>query len=404
LLEASKNLLLAVVALTFHLPIASIVTVQNLYVHVPFCPTKCDYCAFVTHIGSMKLMEPYLQSLQLEARRWARRTTIGPLSTVYFGGGTPSLMSPAQVQALLERFNELFGIEAGAEITLEAHPSTLSDGILAGFRAAGITRLSFGAESMHKNELRALRREHGPLRAGELVREAAAAGIESVNVDLMYGIPAQTASSWRTTLELISEAGPSHISLYPLQIEARTTFGRRSREGTLSVPNDERVVDMYHDACDALAQAGYEHYEVANWCLPDYECRHNLACWRNQECLGLGVGAHGYLDGHRTENICQTKRYIDAMRCDEPVIEVSTTVTSSIALSEMLMLGLRLLREGVDLAEVSRNYGPDARKRAEIIARVHISGGLMVQEVDRVRLTERAVPVANSVWLDFVNL
>jgi len=404
LLEASKNLLLSVVALTFYLSIVSIVSVQNLYVHVPFCPAKCDYCAFVTHIGNLELMEPYLHSLQLEARRWAQRTTIGPLSTVYFGGGTPSLMSPAQVQALLERFNELFGIEAGAEITLEAHPSTLNGGILAGFGAAGITRLSFGAESMHKNELLALGREHGPLRVGELVREAAAAGIESVNVDLMYGIPTQTPSSWQTTLELVLEAGPSHISLYPLQIEARTTFGRRSREGTLSVPNDERVVDMYHDACDVLTRAGYKHYEVANWCLPDYACRHNLACWRNQECLGLGVGAHGYLDGHRTENICQTKRYIDAMRCDKSVIEHSNKVTSSIMLSEMLMLGLRLLREGVDLAQVGRNYGPDARKRVESIARAHISGGLMVQEADRIRLTERAVPVANSIWLDFVNL
>lgn len=379
-------------------------SVQHLYVHVPFCPAKCDYCAFVTHIGSLKLMEPYLQSLQFEARRWAQRTTIGPLSTVYFGGGTPSLMSPAQVQALLEAVNELFGIGAGAEITLEAHPSTLSHGTLAGFRAAGITRLSFGAESMHKDELLALNRMHAPLRASELVREAAAAGIESVNVDLMYGIPAQTPSSWRATLELISEAGPAHISVYPLQIEARTSFGRRSREGTLSVPNDDRVVEMYHDACDVLDRVGYEHYEVANWCLPDHECRHNLACWRNEQCLGLGVGAHGYVDGQRTENIRQTKRYIDTMRRDGPVCERSTSVTDSIALSETLMLGLRLLREGVDLAKVGRNYGPDARKRAESAARSHISQGLIVQEANRIRLTEQAVPIANSVWQDFVDL
>lgn len=370
--------------------------VKHFYCHVPFCPRKCSYCAFVTHIGSLALVPAYLEALEAEFDRLAAKRPGGPLSTVYFGGGTPSMLTPADIRRLLDSLDAHLGIENGAEITVEAHPETVDEAKLAGFLEAGVTRLSMGAESLESGELLAIGRSHASERVADVVRWARAAGFAQLGLDLIYGLPTQTCDSWERTLSAALDFRPEHLSLYPLSIEPRTVFARRQREGKLSVPTDDVVADMYCLACGMLADAGYEHYEVANWSLPGHACRHNLAYWHNREFYGAGVGAHGYLHPHRYENMRQTRGYIERMRRgDDPVVHVEE-IDEPTRKAETVMLRLRLLREGLDLSAAHGDGAVDAlRNRRELVDRLAAQG--LVRVVDRrLLIEERAALVAHE--------
>jgi oxygen-independent coproporphyrinogen-3 oxidase len=377
--------------------------VSHLYTHIPFCPKKCSYCAFVTHVGSLKLMEPYLRAVVGEAEQVAgRHAGIQPLDTVYFGGGTPSLMSPDQVAGVLTSFDRLFGLSGDCEISLEAHPSTVDEMRLRGFREAGINRISFGGESLDAQELIALGRAHSAGHVRAVVELARRAGFSNVNLDLMYGLPGQTLDSWKRTLKGMLEIGPDHVSLYPLSIEPKTVFARRWRERTLELPPDEAVAEMYHLASQVLAGGPYVHYEVSNWSRAGYECRHNLACWRNKEFYGLGVGAHGYLKPYRTENVRQTKRYIATVARGQSPVAHRELVDRNGELAETVMLGLRLLQEGVDVGAVSQRFGRDAGTRIRATARDLEALQLVHSENGHIRLQEAAVPMGNEIWQRFL--
>lgn len=372
--------------------------VAHIYVHIPFCPVKCPYCAFVTHVGSLKLMEPYLDALVAEAAALRRDRPGGPLRTIYFGGGTPSLMTPRQLVRLLDRLDGLFGRAEDCEVTLEAHPGTVGPTELAGFAAAGVTRLSFGGESLQVRELEHLGRTHSGDRVVELVSLAEGAGFASVSVDLMYGVPAQTLHSWDATLRRILSVRPHHLSLYPLQVEPRTVYGLRKRRRQLQTPEDEVVAEMYALACARLRAAGYEHYEVASWALEGHRCRHNLAYWQNREFYAVGVGAHGYLKPYRTENVRGTKRYIEMVAEGRSPLAERTSIGRREELTETVMLGLRLLRDGLDLDGVSRRFGVDLRKRFAADLQELMTRNLVSLESGRLTLAESAVPIANEIW------
>jgi oxygen-independent coproporphyrinogen III oxidase len=377
-------------------------SVTSLYAHIPFCSKKCEYCAFVTHVGSLKLMTPYLAALSREAEHLAIERPGGPLTTLYFGGGTPSLMTPHQLSSLLSQIDRLFAIEPLCEITLEAHPDTLNLQTLKDFRSAGVTRISFGAESLEPAELQSLGRLHKPEQVINLITQAQEVGFEAVSVDLMYGIPGQTIESWTRTLQIILPVGPEHLSLYPLSIEPKTVFAKKWRENLLSVPEDESVVAMYGLACEMLSSAGYEHYEVANWSLPHKHCLHNLSYWNNHEFYAIGVGAHGYLKPYRTENPRRTARYIRGWLEGKPPEQVKVYVNETAELTETVMLRLRLLQEGLSLSEVRQVFGVDiastfARDLDELAQM-----GLIKLTENRLVLEEAAVSVANEIWSRFV--
>jgi len=376
--------------------------VTYLYVHVPFCPSKCPYCAFVTRVGSLRLMEPYLTAVLAEAETLIRRRPGGPLRTVYFGGGTPSMMTATQVGAILDRLEALCGLGAGCEVTLEAHPATVDLNTLHRFRSSGVTRLSFGGESLNQAELTRLGRGHSGERVVELVELGQRARFESINVDLMYGIPGQTIDTWGSTLCRALEAAPDHLSLYPLQIESRTVYGRDWERNRLTVPEDEAVTEMYHLACRLLAARGYEHYEVANWALPGHHCRHNLAYWHNEEFFAIGVGAHGYLKPYRTENVPQTTRYIRMLREGALPRAHAVFVDATAELNETVMLRLRLLGDGLDLEEIRRRFGIDLGDRFAPAMEELSAHDLLHVENGRITLTETAVPLANEVWERFM--
>jgi oxygen-independent coproporphyrinogen-3 oxidase len=372
--------------------------IRHLYAHIPFCPTKCDYCAFVTHVGSDKLIAPYVSALSAEASARAATVGGGPLDTIYLGGGTPSMLSPPQISNVLNSFSDCFGIASGAEITIEAHPRTVNPDKLGGYLDAGVNRISFGVESLARAELSALGRFGGDLEPLAALEDARTAGFHSIAADLMYGIPLQTPASWAETLRRLLLFGPDHLSLYPLSIEPKTVFHRRRRHFDLAVPSDDQVVEMYHMACDTLSAAGYTHYEVGSWCLDGHESRHNLAYWRNHEFFGLGVGAHGYVRSRRSVNMRQTSRYIGVVQAGgDPTREVEE-IDAETRRVETIMLSLRLLSEGLSIDQVQEEHGWDMRERRGAELNALSNAGLIRVDRHRVFLSESAVPVANEVW------
>lgn len=377
--------------------------IRHLYIHIPFCPTKCEYCAFVTHIGSLKLVPDYLASLAREATILAENSRSGDLHTVYFGGGTPSMLQPEQIEWVLTRMRDCFGFARDCEITIEAHPLTVDQQRLSGYHLAGVTRISFGAESMRDSELKRLGRRHTAAQVEQAVWSARNAGFASVALDLMYGLPGQTIDSWRATLERALALHADHLSLYSLSVEPRTVFRRKLTRGQLELPADELVVEMYHEACTLLRLAGYEHYEVANWARPGKRCAHNMAYWMNQEVLAVGVGAHGYVKPFRTENISHTKHYIDAVLNGRAAVHDRELVGSAIELAETVVLGLRLLTEGIDLDQIGRRVGINASALYQAEVAELSSLGLLDSSSGRLTLPEAAVPVANEVWERFVS-
>lgn len=383
-------------------PAAAIAAARSLYIHIPFCPAKCPYCAFVTHIGSLKLVEPYLRALAVEAERASLGRPRVPLETVYLGGGTPSMLTPGQLDQLLTQIARIFGIAPDAEITLEAHPGTVDPAKLAGFRAAGATRISFGGESLRPDELLSLGRTHARSRVLDAVAEARAEGFDAINVDLMYGVPGQTLESWDATLTDVLGTAPDHLSLYPLSIEPRTVFARLRNRNQLELPADETVVDMYSLACGRLGDAGYRHYEIANWALTGHQSRHNLAYWRNLDFHAIGVGAHGYLRPSRFENLTQTSRYIETVLAGRSPRRVEYHTDATLEASDTIMLGLRLLLEGLDTREINRRYGINLLDRFASDIETLTNANLMRLNGDRLYLSETAVPVANEIWARFI--
>lgn len=368
--------------------------IRHLYLHIPFCPSKCPYCAFVTHIGSSKLIEPYVQALAAELALLARERPGGPLDTVYFGGGTPSMLDPRQIETLLARIRTCFGLAPQAEVTLEAHPATLSRQQVPAFAAAGITRLSMGGESLVPGELQALGREYDASHVAGLVEEARSAGMRSVNLDLIYGLPGQSHASWIETLESALAIQPDHLSLYPLSIEPKTVYARRQREQALILPSDEAVVDMYRMACDRLRRQQFEHYEVANWARPGHRSQHNLAYWWNREYYGAGVGAHSYLHPERRTNLAGTKRYIETLTAGRSPVVEREPIDAHTRRNERIMLRLRLLEDGLDLASID----PLLPARRTDTLRALQAAGLIRTDGTHLWLRETAVPVANEIW------
>jgi oxygen-independent coproporphyrinogen-3 oxidase len=308
------------------------------------------------------------------------------------------------VETILSAVERFHGIEDGAEITLEAHPSTVDRDKLAAFLAAGVSRVSFGGESLQSGELGMLGRTHGSERVLEAVSEARNAGFRSVNVDLMYGLPGQTLHAWQQTLTRLLDLRPQHVSLYPLQIEPGTLFGRRHREGRLRSADDAVVADMYLAACEHMRRAGYDHYEIANWALPGHRSRHNLAYWLDHEYLAAGVGAHAYVHPFRTANIRRVSRYIDRILAGDSVIDEREYIDVDTRLSERVVLGLRLLSDGLDLESLQADFGPEARALVQRLAAHSVADGHLRVQGARLLLREESAPVANEIFDAFVSL
>jgi oxygen-independent coproporphyrinogen III oxidase len=397
-----------------------------LYLHIPFCTHRCAYCDFNTYARQEALIPAYLQALSNEIEyvgRQAGRLPEQPvIQTVFFGGGTPSLLPAEGLGGLMESLRTVFDLDAGAEITLEANPGTCTRAYLDDLRRLGVNRLSFGVQSASPDELRLLERQHDFFAVIESIKWARQAGFANLNLDLIYGLPEQSLSSWQATLKRCLDLGPEHISAYALTLEHGTPFGRWSTRGLLPIPDPDLAAGMYEWGCEFLKSAGYIQYEISNWARssipvnsshpPSSACRHNLQYWRNLPYLGLGAGAHGYANGMRYSNALRIKTYIERLAVDSrppdgdfplsPAAVNRTVITPDVEMQETLLTGLRLTREGVSATGFASRFGRDL---SEVFAREisHLTGaGLLEWQADRLRLTRRGRLLGNRVFIHFV--
>lgn len=318
----------------------------GIYVHVPFCLTRCGYCDFNAYAGLEHLRAPYLRALLREAELAAPAWGGEEVHSVFVGGGTPTTLPAGDLAAVLSALRERYRIAPGAEITVEANPDTVDGAKLGALRDAGVTRLSMGAQSFDPVVLASLERVHGPDSVRRAVAAARAAGFEDVNLDLIYGAEGETLASWERTLREAIALGPEHVSAYALTVEPGTPLGRQVALGRRRAPDPDLQAEMFALACELLGAAGYRHYEVSNWARPGSECRHNLGYWRREPYLGLGAGAHSFRGDRRWWNVRPPQEYLRRVEAGELPIGGEERLGPAEAHLEEVLLRLRIL-EGV---------------------------------------------------------
>jgi len=400
----------------------------GIYVQVPFCQTKCTYCNFHTGVVASSRFAPYVEAVCREIRehrellkavgvdwhgRLGRSGAVPQgrngeiagedlvVDTVYIGGGTPSLLDPANLQNILDAIRSTFTAEL-AEVTLEADPETIEAKKAAAWVRAAINRVSFGLQSFSDKELVAAGRMHRRadiFRAVPILREA---GIRNISFDLIAGLPHQSKESWRQSLDELGTLAPEHVSVYLLEIDEESRLGKELLQGggkysAGAVPSEDEMVDYYEMAQKGLRAAGYHHYEISNWAKPGFESRHNLKYWRREAYLGFGAGAHSFSGTERWANAHDAADYVTALEGGRLPVEQRETLTAESALEEELFLGLRQL-DGIDVAQIEREYGVTVMGRFDPLT----SAGLVERDGSVVRLVPRRLSVSNEVFVELM--
>ncbi|MCM2357572.1 MAG: radical SAM family heme chaperone HemW [Geobacteraceae bacterium] len=378
----------------------------SLYIHFPFCLRKCLYCDFNSLAGSRIAPDAYVAAVVREMELRAERLPASAAApTLYFGGGTPSLMEPDQVARLIEAAAKLFGLMDDAEVTIEANPGTLTLEKLAGYRAAGVNRLSLGVQSFSDEMLVFLGRVHTAREALDSFAAARAAGFANIGIDLIHSVPGETPAGWREELAQAVRLGPEHISAYALTVEEGTPFHLLEKEGQLPLPDEEEGVAMFRDTAALLRAAGYEHYEISNFARPGFRSRHNQLYWQRGNCLGFGAGAHSFLRspayGVRWRNSLSPEAYLQAVSRAVLAEEELTPLAERDAMAEFFFLGLRLL-DGVAPAQFCREFGITVEEAYPGVLAQLLAEGLVETREGFVRLTGRGLDLANQVFVRFL--
>jgi oxygen-independent coproporphyrinogen III oxidase len=370
----------------------------GLYLHIPFCSSICNYCNFNRGLFDAGLKARYVSALESEILRAGRGE---PADTIYFGGGTPSLLEPDEIDRIIGACRRAFAIESDAEITLETNPETSTAVRMDGFRRAGVNRVSFGVQSFRDSELKRLGRLHSADRARSAVAEARAAGFDNISLDLMMWLPQQSTADWDESVRTLIDVGPDHVSLYLLELYPNAPLREDMARSGWSLAPDEDAAAMYLNALGALDAAGYTQYEISNAARGGRVSRHNLKYWTDGEWLGFGCGAHSTRDGVRWKNVSATTEYVDRLASRNEVRTEHRTMTQMERLEEALFTGLRLTA-GIDIEEAGRRYGADVWSRFGKDLQPFVDEGVLVREGPRLRLTREGMLVANEVMQIFV--
>lgn len=383
----------------------------SLYVHIPFCFHKCPYCDFNTYAVASVPEKEYLSGLlsELDYRASRAEWRDRPLQSVFFGGGTPSLFSPAGIEEIIrsayDRFPRGENGDGGIEVSLEANPGTVSAESLAGFRAGGVNRLSIGAQSFHGPTLKTLGRIHSPDQTDAAVADAREVGFTNVSIDLMYGIPGQSEGDLREDLIHAVDLEPDHVSLYSLTIEKGTPYYQSHKKGVLKLPPERAVLSMMDEMEGYLPSNRLRRYEISNYAKPGFEARHNLAYWNGDDYLGLGAGAHSFLRvrdgdpakaGLRWSNYALPAKYVSEATATGHADSWNDTLTARDAAFEYFFLGLRKI-DGVTLSGFEERFGRSARECYGPVLDLLTRDGLLVPDGDRVALSPRGLRLADSV-------
>lgn len=373
----------------------------GLYIHIPFCKSKCHYCDFNSQAGKEALIEPYFNALGQEIRNYSSGLRDCTIGSVFVGGGTPSLADAKYIYQIMLICRQCFEIDSKAEITIESNPGTLTYEKLLSYRINGINRLSIGLQAYQDILLAKLGRIHSAEDFMVNLEAAVKAGFKNINADLIFGIPGQNMNDWGETVRNVISLGLAHVSCYSLKIEEETPFYSMLRSGTLQPVDDELDRRMYRYAVDQLKRHGYKHYEISNFALPGYECRHNMVYWKALEYLGIGAGAHSYMGGSRYNNICDIEEYINIISNKGNPVENIQSIDKTESMSEYMILGLRLV-DGISTLQFKERYGEDIFKvfgnQLDKLQRKQ----LLEQEGEKIRLSPYGLDVANCVFEEFI--
>jgi putative oxygen-independent coproporphyrinogen III oxidase len=360
----------------------------GLYVHIPFCLTRCGYCDFNTYAGLDHLSGRYVEALTAEADLWAAEWGSNTFASLFLGGGTPTTLPVPAIRRLLLQLAATFAFDPQAEITAEANPDTVDARYLSDLRNAGVNRLSIGVQSFDPVVLEALERIHSAHSVRAAYRAARDAGFDNVSLDLIYGANGESLESWRRTVDAAIDLAPDHLSCYALTIEPATALGRKAAGGLVPSTDPDLQAEMYDAACELLAEAGYEHYEISNWAKPGRRSVHNMGYWEGRPYLGLGAGAHSYRDARRWWNVRPPQQYLAEIEAGRRPVGGSEELGQAERRMEQLLLGLRVA-DGVPAGWV------EAERAAGFVA-----VGLAVRTNGRLALTDRGMFVANELVLE----
>ncbi len=396
-----------------------------LYIHIPFCLRRCAYCDFVSYAGRDDLHAPYAAALQKDMQQHKQQLiALYPslrAATLYFGGGTPSLLPAESIAILIEEARSGMRLPGDAEITLEANPGAVDGPKLAALRAAGVNRLSLGVQSANAEELQLLERIHTWEEAVLTVKAAREAGFENINLDLIFGLPGQTRARWKHTIEAALDLTPEHLSLYALTLEPETQLTNAVARGSLPEPDADLAADIYEWTAERLRREGFWQYEISNWArgstsapeawaLPPtgktesigpWISRHNLLYWRNTAWLGIGVAAHSYLGHHRWSNVHDPEAYIAAVNSTTSIVADIEEITRSLELGETVMLGLRLA-EGISEVDFRARFGVGLVETYSNVIEQYVRLQLLEWDGIRIRLTARGRLLGNRVFAAFL--
>jgi oxygen-independent coproporphyrinogen-3 oxidase len=375
---------------------------SGIYIHIPFCRTRCSYCDFATGAYETTLAERYVRAVAEEIRRAPLAEDALDADTVYFGGGTPSLLSPAQVAHILEAVRARFRVAEDAEVTMEMNPGTVTPESLQAFRALGVNRASFGAQTFDDLELKRLGRTHTAEDVRHTFTHLREAGFTNISFDLIAGLPSQTSFQWSRNLDEAIKLRPEHLSFYILEVHEGTPLFDQIRRGREQPPDDDLAAEMYRMMLARSRQAGYEHYEISNLCLPGFESRHNTKYWAGGAVYGFGCSAHSY-DGKLTRwsNERDAARYTALVEASDTAIVETIELDESAARAESLFLGLRLMR-GISLSEHRSRFGTDLRDDFQADLERLNAAGLIELENDSLKLTTSGALLSNEVFATFV--
>jgi oxygen-independent coproporphyrinogen-3 oxidase len=371
----------------------------GIYIHIPFCLSRCSYCDFATGAYESALAERYVSAVIQEIARFSTDATA---DTIYFGGGTPSLLAAGQLAKLLEALRGRFDVVEEAEVTIEMNPGTVTPSILREFLHLGINRASFGAQTFDDRELRRLGRAHSAEDTRRTFSDLRGAGFENISFDLIAGLPGQTIEGWSRNLDEALRLGPEHLSLYLLEVHEGTPLANHIRQGLQPQPDDDVAASMYRVMVERTAEAGYEHYEISNFCLPGRQSRHNSKYWSGEPVYGFGCSAHSYDGGRRRwSNNRDTRLFVEAVEEGRSPVVENIELSERDAEAEAVFLGLRLMR-GVSLSKHHSRFGRDLRAEyGKELGRLR-EAGLVLVDSDEIRLTVSGALLSNEVFSVFI--
>lgn len=375
---------------------------SSLYIHIPFCVSKCPYCSFVSWPGMDRLYQRYVAALLHEAEWMGQNISVPPLSTLFLGGGTPTILAGHELAAIVTACKGLFGFTNQAEISIEANPKTIDPVKLTLLRRSGINRLSIGVQSLQDKELQLLGRPHSTDDAITAVRLARTAGFDNISLDLMYGIPGQDHKSWQQTLELALSLAPDHLSLYELTVEQGTPYYQHLEQELLDLPDEEELAAMDQITATLCRQAGLAQYEISNYARSGYECRHNINYWQNGPYLALGAGAVACLAGRRQQKIRDPRLFCEQIESGQSVVQEEECLESAASFRETVIMGLRM-NQGVSKERLRKRYEMELNDcyGATLIRRL-VDQGLLEMTATHLRLTARGRVFANQVMAELV--